>query len=81
MTRSRNNKLTIKKIVSYCPSCCEEGHISVPKKTTDLIVVARECPKHQPEFVKTGTGIMVPEAFLDSFNEMHKPVSLSSQEI
>ena len=79
--REKKKRLTIKKVVSYCPSCCEEGHIPVPKKTTDLIVVARECPKHQPNFVKTGNGIMVPEGFLDKFEEMMRPVSLSSQKI
>lgn len=81
MTKSRNNKLTTKKVVSYCLSCCKEGHIPVPKKTTDLIVVAMECPKHKSKFKRADNGVMVSKAFLNNFNEMYKPVSLSSQEI
>lgn len=77
----RQNKLTTKKIVNYCPSCCEDGHVPVPKKTTDLIVIARECPKHKPKFKRADNGVVVSKAFLNSFNEMHKPVSLSSQKI
>lgn len=75
--RKKQNRLTIK-IINYCPFCCRD---SIPKTKTGSIVVARECPKHKPKFERADNGVMVSTVFLDKFNEMHKPLSLSSQEI
>lgn len=74
----KQNKLTIKKIVNYCPSCCRDN---IPKTKTGSVVVARECPKHKPKFKRADNGVMVAKAFLDKFNEMHRRESLSSQKI
>lgn len=67
----------LKKIIPYCPFC-RIGH---RLKRTDSIFVSRECSEHQTKFVPTGTGIKVPKNFLDKFQEMTRPVALSSQEI
>ena len=79
--KNGQKKLTIKTIVNYCPQCAKKLPKSLKRPTNSVLVVDMKCSKHQPKFVKTGTGIMVPESFLRKFKEMIRPVSLSSQEI
>ena len=76
MRKRKNNALTIKDIVTYCPQC--DG---VPEVNGDSIAVAEECLKHKPKFKKSDNGVMVSGVPVEMFNEMMKPVSLSSQEI
>lgn len=74
----RQKNLTIKTIVNYCPQCK-----TLPKlleRSNDSVLVAMECLKHQPKFVKTGT-IMVPKNFHERFKEITQSAVLSSQEI
>jgi len=76
MRKRKNNNSTIKDIVTYCPQCDD-----VPEVNGDSIAVAEECLKHKPKFEKSDTGVMVSNVYVKMFNEMLKPVSLSSQEI
>ncbi|KKR45756.1 MAG: hypothetical protein UT90_C0002G0042 [Parcubacteria group bacterium GW2011_GWA1_40_21] len=76
MRKRKNNNSTIKDIVTYCPQCDD-----VPEVNGDSIAVAEECLKHKLKFKKSDNGVMVSGVPVEMFNEMMKPVSLSSQEI
>jgi len=77
----KNNKLTIKKIVKYCPKCVISASLTKFSKNKSVLFQARECEKHKPKFKKSDNGVMVSSIHVGMFNEMLRPVSLSSQEI
>ena len=74
------NKLTIKKIVKYCPKCVSKN-LTKLSENKSVLFQARECEKHKLKFKKSDNGVMVSGVPVEMFNEMMKPVSLSSQEI
>jgi len=77
----KNNKLIIKKIVKYCPNCPLSKKLRKLSENKSVLFQARECEKHKLKFKKSDNGVMVSGVPVEMFNEMMKPVSLSSQEI
>jgi len=81
MGKRKNNNLTINKIVTYCPRCPISSKLIKLRKNKSALFQARECRTHKHKFKKSDNGVMVSGVPVERFNEMIKPVSLSSQEI
>lgn len=79
--KNGQSKLTFEKIVNYCPKCPISRKPKKLGRNKSVLFRAVECKQHKPKFVKSDNGVMVSEEFVDNFNEMLKPLSLSSQEI